>query len=74
MPALAIALAVGRRGVEAVSEAARENSALLALVGLPVLALASLHQEFTVISTGSAAMTLALQLLAGLALFVTVLG
>ncbi len=72
LPALAVALAVGRRQVEAAYEAARENSALLALIGLPLLALASLHQEFTVISTGSAAATLALQLLAGVVLFAAV--
>lgn len=72
LPALAMALAVGRRSVEALSDAARENTALLALIGLPVLALASLHQKFTAISTGSAAVTLGLQLLAGVVLFALV--
>jgi hypothetical protein len=69
LPALGIALAVARRSVEARYAEARQNTALLAVVGVPLLALASLHQKFTAISTGSAAVTLLLQLLVGLALF-----
>jgi hypothetical protein len=72
LPALGIALAVARGAVEALYEAARENTGLLALAGVPLLALASLHQKFTAIPTGSAAATLALQLLVGLAVFALV--
>jgi len=72
LPAFAIALAVARRNVEALSEAARENAAALVLLVLPLLALASLHQKFTVISTGSAVVTFATQVVVGAALFAAV--
>jgi hypothetical protein len=72
LPALAVALAVARRNVEATSEAARENAPALLLIALPLLALASLHQKFTVISTGSAAATFATQVVVGGSLFAAI--
>ena len=72
LPALAVALAVGRAGVEQLSAAARDNAPALAVTGLALLAIASLHQKFTVPSTGSAAMTFALQVAVGLVLATTI--
>lgn len=69
LPAFAVALAVARRNVEAASAAARENAPALMLLAIPLLALASLHQKFTVVSTGSAFATFATQVVVGLALF-----
>jgi hypothetical protein len=72
LPALAVAFAVARRNVEQASLAARENAPALAVAGVLLLAVASSHQRFTIVSTGSAGVTFALQLAAGAAFFAMV--
>lgn len=62
------ALALGSL-VIAVAAARTTTAPLLALLALGVLLPASLHQDLTILSTGSSAVTFALQALAGVGLF-----
>ncbi len=71
--ALAVALAIARRTAERAAPGRQAVAPTLALLALGLLAIASLHQDLTVISTGSAGVTFALQALVALALFAAVL-
>lgn len=67
--ALVVALASARQHVERSSLPRRDAAPALALLALVVLTIASLHQDFTIVSTGSAGVTFALQAAAALVLF-----
>lgn len=69
---LIVALAIARMRVEASSAEARRRSPALAAVGVALLAVGSLHQTYTVVSTGSGGGTLGLQLAVAGALFAAV--
>lgn len=71
--ALAVALAIARGAAERAEPARQAAAPALALVALGLLTIASLHQDLTIISTGSSGVTLALQTVVALALFAAVL-
>ncbi|HYI98119.1 MAG TPA: hypothetical protein VEX36_00345 [Thermoleophilaceae bacterium] len=73
LPALAVAFAVARRTLEQSSAAVRHNTAQLAIVGLPLLLVATLNHSYTVLSTGAAAATLMLQAIVAAMLFAALL-
>lgn len=70
---LAVALAIARGVAERAAPGRSAAAPPLALLALGLLTIASLHQDLTVISTGSAGATLALQAVVALTLFAGVL-
>ena len=65
---LAIAFAAARDALEKHSAPAREHAAAFALAATGLLILGTLHQTYTVVSTGSAAATAGLQCVVGIGL------
>lgn len=71
--ALAVALAIAREAAERVRLTRQAAAPTLALLALGLLTVASLHQDLTIVSTGSGGVTFALQAAVALALFAGVL-